>query len=256
MFWSDPTSRFALTLRRLGSRFGWVSPAVTVRTAWPWYWRVIAIIVLSSISLALAGWIYDAGRKFSGLEGQASASELEMLRVQFASLQKELAETRSLADTSVSQLQIEKTTQNQLAAQLKQSEDESLKLKADLAMFENFLGNNSGAAGLTISRFRVEPDGEKGKYAYHLLVIQQGADKGREFKGRLQFVVSARQGGSKVSFDYPERNGGDAAGLPVSVKNFARFDGAFRIPENAIITNVEVRLVENGAIRARQSLDF
>jgi hypothetical protein len=256
MFWSDPTSRLALTLRRLRSRLGWESPGVTVRMAWPWYWRAIAIIVLSSISLALAGWIYDAGRKFSGFSGQTSASEFELLRAKVLSLEKELAEARSLADTSASQLQIEKTTQDQLAEQLKRSEDESLKLKADLAMFENFLGNKPGTLGLTISRFRVEPTGEKGKYAFHLFVTQQGADKGREFNGKLQFVVTAHQDGKKMVFDYPEKGGSGAAGLPASVKNFARFDGALKIPENAIIANVEARLVENGAIRARQSLNL
>ena len=224
--------------------------------AWPWYWRVASVVALSSISLAIAGWIYDAGRSFSGLSSSGSVSEVKSLRERVLSLERELAEARALANTSASQLQIEKTTQDQLAQQVKRTEDESLRLKADLAMFENFLGNDAGSPGLSISRFRVEPESEKGKYAYHLLVTQQGKDKGREFKGRLQFVIVAKRGGQTQTFDYPEKDGTDSASLSVSFKYFARLDGAVRIPADAIITSIEVRLVENGAIRARQSLNF
>lgn len=214
------------------------------------------MIVLSSISLALAGWIYDAGRTFSGLSSSGSASEVKALQDRVSSLEHELAEAHALANTSVSQLQIEKTTQDQLAQQVKRTEDESLRLKADLAMFENFLGNDAGSPGLSISRFRVEPESEKGKYAYHLLVTQQGKDKGREFKGRLQFAVVARRGGQIITIDYPEKDGTESAGLSVAFKYFARLDGVLRIPVDVVVTSIEVRLVENGAVSARQSLNF
>lgn len=254
MFWSDPTSRFALTLRRLKSRFGWSSPGVQVRLAWPWYWRAASVIVLSGLSLALAGWIYDAGRSFSGITDQENARDVKMLRERVVALEHDLSEARAMADTSVSQLQIEKTTQDRLTREVKKTEDDNVRLKADLAMFENFLGNDAGLASLSISRFRIEPESEAGKYAYHLLVTQQGKDKGREFKGRLQFAILARRGSQTVMIDYPEKDGADFAGFSLNFKYFARLDGILRIPANTIVSSVEVRLVENGAIRARQSI--
>ena len=254
MFWSDPTSRFALKLRRLKSRLGWASAGVTVRTAWPWYWRVASVVFLSSVSLALAGWIYDAGRTFSGFASEENARDVKVLRERLASLEQELSVARATADTSVSQLQIEKTTQDRLAQQVKKAEDENVRLKADLAMFENFLGNDAGQANLSISRFQVEAQRDAGKYAYHLLVTQHGKDKGREFKGRLQFAILARRGSETVMIDYPEKDGADFSGFSVNFKYFARLDGILRIPANVVITSVEVRLIENGAIRARQSI--
>jgi len=254
VFWSDPTSRLALKLRRLKSRLGWASAGVTVRTAWPWYWRVASVIFLSSISLALAGWIYDAGRTFSGFAGEENARDVKVLRERVSSLEQELAAARATADTSVSQLQIEKTTQDRLTQQVKRIEDDNVRLKADLAMFENFLGSDAGQANLSISRFQVEAQREGGKYAYHLLVTQHGKDKGREFKGRLQFAILGRREGQTVMIDYPEKDGVDFAGFSVNFKYFARLDGILRIPASVAVSSVEVRLVENGAIRARQSI--
>lgn len=256
MFWSDPTSRFSLTLRRLKSRFGWASPGVTVRIAWPWYWRLTTIILLSALSIALAGWIYDAGRSFSGLSIGESEQELTSLRDRVGVLERELSEARALANTGESKLQIEKTTQDQLMQQVRKVEDDNVRLKSDLAMFENFLGNDSGLAGLSISRFRVEPYGEAGKYAYHLLITQQGKDRGREFKGRLQLAILARQGSQPVMIDYPDKDETDLAKFLVNFKYFARIDGNFRIPANTTLISIEVQVIESGTIRARHSVKF
>jgi hypothetical protein len=57
MFRPFASSRLALTLRRLRGRFGISAPRVAIRTHLPWYWRALAIVVLSGVSLALAGWI-------------------------------------------------------------------------------------------------------------------------------------------------------------------------------------------------------
>ena len=179
-----------------------------------------------------------------------------MLRERVAALQQELAEARLMVNTSVSQLQIEKTTQDQLLQQVKKIEDENVRMKSDLAMFESFLGNDKSPGGMAISRFRVEPYGEPGKFSYHLLVTQQGKDKGREFRGRLQLAIRARQGDQTVMIEYPDKDGSDPASFLVNFKFFARLAGVFKIPANVIPVNVEVQLVESGSIRARQSVSF
>ena len=68
MRWSYADSRLAVTMRRLRSRFGISAPKVAVRTHIPWYWRVLATIAVLSISIALAGWVYDAVRKIAGFD--------------------------------------------------------------------------------------------------------------------------------------------------------------------------------------------
>lgn len=55
------TSSAAVKLKRLRQRFGISAPRVAIRTHVAWYWRALATVVVLSLSLALAAWIYDAG---------------------------------------------------------------------------------------------------------------------------------------------------------------------------------------------------
>ncbi len=90
MFGPFTSSRLALILRRLRGRFGISAPRVAVRTHLPWYWRALSVILLSGASLALAGWIYDAGRQFAGFHQGASEQEIEAMRDRVAKLEAEL----------------------------------------------------------------------------------------------------------------------------------------------------------------------
>lgn len=89
MRWTYADSRLAITLRRLRSRFGIAAPRVSVRTHIPWYWRALATISVLSISIALAGWIYDAGRKIAGFDVRETAQEMAILRDRVAELEQE-----------------------------------------------------------------------------------------------------------------------------------------------------------------------
>ena len=131
MRWTYADSRLAITLRRLRSRFGIAAPRVSVRTHIPWYWRALATISVLSISIALAGWIYDAGRKIAGFDVRETAQEMAILRDRVAELEQENIQIRALANAGESTAQIERTAQQQLAIQVKalEQEIESLKRK-------------------------------------------------------------------------------------------------------------------------------
>ena len=90
MFGPFTSSRLALTLRRLRGRFGISAPRVAIRTHLPWYWRALSIVILSGVSLALAGWIYDAGQRFAGFHQGASEHEIAEMRERLAKLELSL----------------------------------------------------------------------------------------------------------------------------------------------------------------------
>jgi chromosome segregation ATPase len=142
MFGSFASSRLALILRRLRGRFGISAPRVAVRTHLPWYWRALSVIMLSGASLALAGWIYDAGRQFAGFDQGISEQEIAAMRERVATLEVELESARKIANSSESRLRIESTSQERLAKQISTLEEENSRLKADLATFES-LGRRS-----------------------------------------------------------------------------------------------------------------
>ena len=253
MFRPFTSSRLALTLRRLRGRFGISAPRVAIRTHLPWYWRALAIVVLSGVSLALAGWIYDAGRRFSGFHQVASEHEIAEMRERLARQESELEGARKVANSSESRLRIESTAQERLAAQIRALEEENTRLKADLATFESLAGDQAGKSGLAISRLQIVPGGG-GQYRYRLLLAQTGDKKDKEFNGMIQFVATVQQGQETVMMQFPAAGDPAAGQYQVNFRHFRRMEGTFKVAAEARVLRVEARLVQDGAVKASQSL--
>ncbi len=241
-------------LRRFRSRFGISAPRVAVRTHIPWYLRALATIAILSISIALAGWVYDAGRKIAGFDRRETEQEITALRSRVEELEQEAAKLRALANAGESNVQIERTAQQQLVRQVKVLEQENGRLKEDLAFFENLAAAEGREAGFTINRLRVEPNGNPGHYRYRLLAAAQGGKKDREFRGSVQLVINLQQQGKSAMMILPELNDPARQRFNIIFKHFQRVEGSFQIPQDARITSVEARLIQDGAVRASQTV--
>ncbi len=253
---SYSNSRLALTLRRWRGRFGISAPRVAVHTHLPWHWRVLSVAVLLIITLALAVWVYDAGRRFAGFDRSETVLELDTLHARTADLERELVRLRSLADVGESKLQIELTTQQQLTRQVKALENENAQLKEDLSVFENLALAQGQEGSLSINRLRVEPEagGTANLYHYHMLVAMQGGKKELEFKGNLQLMLNLQQENKSVMMLLPLPSDQNLQQYSVNFKHFRRLDGTFRVPPGARIKGIEVRLMQGGALKASKSV--
>ncbi|WIM05242.1 MAG: hypothetical protein OHM77_11135 [Candidatus Nitricoxidivorans perseverans] len=245
-----------MTLRRLRGRFGISAPRVAVRTHLPWHWRALAIAAIVTAALALAGWIYDAGRRFAGFDRSITEQEIGMLRDQVTQMEAEAIWLRSAVNASESKLQIERTALQQLTDQVSALEGENARLKEELAIFENLARGDDKAGEPTISRLHVEPDAVAGQYRYRFLVAQQGAQNGREFKGRLQIVATLRQGSGATIAVIPDPSDPEAVKYAVNFRSFRRLEGVFRTPAGAVVTSVEVRLVQEGNVKAAKRVSL
>ena len=255
MFGSAASSRLALILRRLRGRFGIAAPRVAVRTHVPWYWRAVSVILLSGASLALAGWIYDAGRQFAGFDRGATEQEISAMRAQMAKLDEELDGARKVANASESRLRIEITSQERLAKQIRSLEEENTRLKADLATFESLAGGDVGNSGFAISRLQILPAGD-GLYRFSLLLAQTGDKRGKEFKGTIQLMALVQSGGKTAMVQFPTANDNAAARYHVSFRFFHRLEGTFKVAGDARVQRVEARLLQDGAIKASQTVSL
>jgi len=256
MFRPHPGSSFALTLRKLRGHFGISAPKMAVRTHVPWYWRALGMTVIIASALALSGWIYDAGMRFAGFDRSLTEQEIRQLREQVATMTEETVQLRNAVSASDSKLQIEHTALQQIMSQVSSLESENVRLKEELAVFENLARGDDKVTGPSISRFRVELDAVPGQYRYRLLVAQRGAQEGREFKGRLQLAVTLKQAGGDTMLVIPGPNDAQAANYVVNFRSFHRLEGVFKIPTGAVPASVEVRLVQNGSIKASQRLNL
>ncbi|MCX7179349.1 MAG: hypothetical protein NTX56_11445, partial [Proteobacteria bacterium] len=227
MFGSFTNTRIALSLRRWRRRFGISAPRVAVRTHVPWYWRLLSVLVMLAVTLALATWVYDAGRRFAGFERSETEQELDALRAKTAEMEKELARLRSLADASESKLQIEHTAQQQLTRQVKLLEEENTRLKEDMSVFENLALADGHEGSVSINQLRVEQigGGAANQYRYRMLAALQGNKKDNEFKGYLQLMVNTLQDGKNVMMLLPTQAESNLPQYSVSFKRFRHVEG-------------------------------
>lgn len=255
MSWSAPGSRIALTLRRLRGRFGISAPQVSVRTHVPLYLRLISIVVLTAVSLALAGWVYDTGRRMAGFDQSETGSLVKDLRQTNAALEEEVARLRSLLAASQSSLQIDQAAQNLMSEKNKVLISENARLKEDLAVFER-LTKLEGKTDdeVSIDRVTIRADGAQGRYRFSFLIALQGAKRGKETKFTLQVVATPRTPTTNASIAFPRRDDPDAAQYEILLRNFKRVEGKFEVPAGFVVGTVEIRILESGVLKTSKSI--
>ena len=252
------TSTASVKLRRLRQRFGISAPKLAIRTHVAWYWRALAIIAMLSVSLALAAWIYDAGMRIAGFQSNESVREIQSLRNHVMELDSELTKLRSLAGSGESSLQIERATQKQLSRLARALELENAALKEDLAFFEGLVpASDSGdEPGVRIDHLRINPGGAVGEYHYRMLVVNNGSRQGKELKGTLQLLLKVEQGGKDATITLPSSTEANPQRFRFEIKHFHRLEGAFSVSPGVVLKAVEARLLQDGAVRARQTVNL
>lgn len=240
-----------MTRRRWWGRFGIAAPRVAVRAHLPWYWRMLGTTLMLAVAVALGAWIYDAARRTSASE-QAPAEQVRALQDRIDQLEAELAALRSGGAKSDSAQQIERTTYEQLLRQVQALEEQNGRLKEDLALFERLETLGSGRPGLSINGLQVEADSLPGQYRYRALVASQGGKGAEESRASMQLVVALKQAGQDVMIILPGAKDPDRQRYNLTVRHFRRVDGTFQLPEGSRLVSIELRLLQDGALRASQ----
>lgn len=237
---------------RVRKRFGIAAPKVEVYSHIPWYWRWLGLALLIGFSAASAAWIYDAGRRFAGFDQSEVQGELGAARRDLAAARAELERLRAIVNAADSQLSIERTAQQKLAQQVRVLEQENAHAREELATLEGMLSSEArDGSGLSIYRFKVQPDVLPGEYRYHLLLVTPRNRREREFNGRLELVVALSEAGRNVMMRFPEPADAGASAFRLAFKYFRRVEGTFRVDPKAKVDNVQVRVYESGSSQPR-----
>jgi len=231
-------------------RFGISAPKMTVRTHLAWYWRWLGTMVMIAVSLALAAWMYDEGRRFAGFDRTELEIEVSKLKDSLSDVKSEAARLRSIASASESRLKIEQAAQQQLAGQVKALEDENNRLREDLAFFDTLIPAERRGDKVSILGFKVDRDVLPGEYRYRLLVLQ-GGKRDRPFAGSLQLIIEVQRDGRNDMILMPNPADAGSAAFKLSFKYFHRVEGTFRVPAEVKVRAVQVRVMESGSGEAR-----
>ena len=245
-------------LRRLRGRFGISAPQVAVRTHLPWYLRVLAVVVLVALSVTLTGWAYDAGRRIAGFDRSETDQVLTELRSANAALDEEVAKLRAALTASESSLKIEQASQQLLSDKNAELAAENARIKEELAVFERLAKlEKKPDSGVMLDRLKVEREAAAGQYRYSFLIALQGPRRGKDSKLQLQIVASPREGGrggDKIVL--PRKDDPNLAQYEIELKNFRRIEGRFELPTNVSYAAFEFKILEDGMVRASQSLNI
>jgi len=211
--------------------------------------RTVLIALLLGLVAAVAVWAY-AGR---GRQDDSKAL-LAQAREQLAKLSSERDQLSALANAAESRLTMERAAQAQLAQQIRALESENNRLKEELAFFESLLPADTGPTGIAIRRLWTDWLAP-GQLRYRLLVVQGG--KGlREFDGTVQFVLTVLQAGKSAMLYFPDRQNSEPEQYKLGFKHYQRLEGVLALPEGVIVKLIQVRILEQGKVRAQQSLNL
>lgn len=231
--------------RALRRKFGIAAPRVSVQTHVAWYWRWLGIIALGAFVVGVGWTTYDYGMELAGFRQSEAASALARLKEEIKKRETAIVEMRSQVASSQRQLQIDRATYGDLAKQVKTLSEENAALKEDLAFFQSLMASGGKELGLSINRFRVQPDALPGEYRYRLLLVQNG-QRIKEFQGTLQFLVYLEQSDRKFVLTLPPEDQKSAREYQVNFKFFQRVDGTFKVAPGTTVKSLQVRVFENG----------
>lgn len=228
-------------------------PEFTIQEKKPWTVRIVHFVLIAALGAA-AMWFYDFAQSIVVPEPHNAKEQLARYKEQVEKLSLERDQFSSTVNAAESKMNIERSAQRQLAAQVKALESENMRLKEDLAFFDSLLPNATGAPGITIRRLKIDQI-TPNQLRYRLLIMQGG--KGEQlFVGSLQLAVTTVQGGKSAMINFPEATSTEQEKFKLSFRYYQRVEGVITLPEGTITKLVQARVLEKGQVRAQQSANL
>jgi hypothetical protein len=239
-------------IRTLQRRFGIFAPRVAVRAHVPWYWRWLGYITLGALVVGVGWTTYEYGMELAGFRQSEATRAIARMSEEIQSRDSQIIELRTQVASAERRVQIDRATYGDLGRQVKLLSEENAALKEDLALFQSLMASGEKEMGLSINRFRVQPDSLPGEYRYRLLLVQSG-QRVKEFQGTLQFVVNLEQGDRKFVVTLPLEEQKSAKEYQVNFKFFQRVEGTFKVAPGTVVKSLQVRVFEIGSITPKLS---
>ena len=238
-----------MRLRRLRRRFVLTGPRLAVRRAVPWPLRWLAAALVLGLSAAVALWAFEFGKSLAGLDAGAR-QELKYLRTESRDLHAQVNRMKESATAAESLRATERAAMDALAERLRQLEADNRSLRDDLAFFEKLIPASSSKGGaMDIRGLQAELMGDGVQLRWQVLVIQP-MRSAPEFKGQLELLLAGLRDGKPWTSDPP------AVARPLQLQQYRRVGGVVQLPERAVVKTVTVRLLQDGSVRALQTVNL
>ncbi len=247
------SDRIISGLRR---RFGISAPKLSVRTHWSWKVKgtIIAVAVLVFAGLFYGG--FDAGRIFAGFNVGKVRDEQERLTAEVIALRADNERLKQGNIELTNSAQMAVGAKDVLSKQIISLQQENTQLKEESAFFEKLIGSAAGSKnGLAVQRMQAERE-TVNSYRFRALVVQGSAES--PFKGKLTMVATIVTDGKRTNINLPDEQPDLVASLALDFKTYQRVEGIFKVPANAQLKTLQMRVIPAGSKepRAQQSLQL
>jgi hypothetical protein len=222
-------------VRSFRRHYGATAKRVAVRSRRPWYWRLLIAGVLLLLGYLAAYWQWIEGG-FDAETMHSLSQKNQILRANIVRAQR--------------QLQIERAAQSNLAKEISDLQDESMRLKEDVAFYRNIVNDDSGAGELKFYSFRLRKSAQPGRYDYYILLAQSGRNN-KMVEGQIRLTLSSAQGEKTVLLLNDVNQ--ETAAIKINFKYYQRLEGSFIAPQPSAESVVEASFIEAGAVQPRIS---
>jgi hypothetical protein len=245
--------------RKIRSKIGMRSNRLSIRSHAPWYIKFGGYGVAMGIAAAIAWVIVDNSYRITGFNRAEATAQIAALTAENAKYKQSYEATKSLLNEKEGKLKVEIAAQAELTRNLTQLQEENASLKEDMGFLRNVMSSGSVPEGLAIQNFKVEPDALPKEYRYRLLLTQGGQRK-QDFKGKVQVIARVQEAGKSqlTALSFPtdaelRQTAGD-----IEFRIYQKVDGRFRIPEDAVLKSVQVRVLGASAqdVRAQRNINM
>lgn len=214
--------------------------------------RTALVVVAIGGFAALLYWWYNVK---DDAHAPPTREHVEALQQQVRELSMEKDRLSALANAAELEINVERATQKQLAAQVHNLTQENIRLKEDLAFFEKLLPSNV-SRGVSIRRLRAELIAPN-QIRYRLLIMQGGKNP-PSFVGELQLALMLTGEGDKAGamMVFPEEKAAERQHFLLNFRQYQRVEGVLTLPEGTEVKAVQARVLEDGRIRAQQMVNL
>ncbi|MEJ2463806.1 MAG: hypothetical protein P8098_19560 [Candidatus Thiodiazotropha sp.] len=189
-----------------------------------------------------AAWLgYQQGSNgttgFVGLQPD-SKHRIETLEEERNALRRELAMVKKAAE-------IDRESIVSIRDQIKQYQDERLKMEEELAFLRGIVSTNNKKQALRVQNFKLEPGLEEGQYIYRFSVSQV-INSGTVAKGVIELNVEGLQNGRSTRLSLAQVSEEKLDKIKMRFRYFQNVEGKMQLPKDFEPASIEIDVKPSG----------
>jgi hypothetical protein len=206
----------------------------------PLWLRLLLLLIL----ILVVSWVaYQQGSgggsaAFVGLQPDAKR-QIEALKEERDGLRRELTMVKQAAE-------IDRESILSIRDQIKQSQDERLKMEEELAFLRGIVSTTSKKQGLRVQNFKLEPGLEAGQYLYRFSVTQV-INSGILAKGVIEVNIEGLQNGHSKRLGLSQVTEEKLDKIKMRFRYFQNIEGTLQIPDGFKPAAIEVDVKPSGS---------